>query len=80
MSQRQIDYTARKSAENIKAAESTIGQRREAYNRDCMALELVQAARRLRPGEASQCTWLGLYGKRTPYRAKMTKEGHVVLV
>ncbi len=72
------EYTTRKSQENIREAQSEYAQRRDAYIRDCEALEMVQASRPKKPGEASQATWLGLYGGRTPYRAVM-RQGQVVL-
>ncbi len=71
-------YLTTKGAQNVREAQSEYTMRRDAYIRDCEALEMVQASRPKRPGEASLPVWLGLYGKRVPYRAKLVN-GNVVL-
>jgi hypothetical protein len=71
-------YLTTKSNQNIREAQSEYAQRRDAYIRDCEALEMVQASRPSKPGKASLAVWMGLYGRRVPYRAVM-RQGQVVL-
>lgn len=77
-SEKQSRYTNAKSQQEMRSSMAATNARLLDWSRDIEALALVQASRPTMPGEASLVTWLGLYGRRTPYRAVM-RNGNVML-